>query len=571
MKIHLLLIIFSTFVFISQAQVNLVPNPSFEDYIDCPYGFDGFFGSESTFYIVDQWMRPSSGTSDLFNSCASVGSGMNVPDAFFGYRYAHTGEGYAGMYTVISGYREYIQTRLTDTLEAGKCYYIEYWVAPGFKVESGYYYNLTTDEFGLNISDERYFDEFDYGVIDIEANLENPEGYFLTDTVNWNKTGGFYTAEGGEEWIILGNFKDDGDTDPILIDSAYEDFAALSYGYFFVDDVMVTPADSAIYINDTSLCSLTYTILGPVGGDSYLWSTGDTTLNITVTETGFYWLDISTPCGILSDTAFINFVTVAEEYMSEEVEVCSTSFPYELSAPSGYSEWLWDSGETTESITVNEPGIYIVTSAVECGTLTDTIYVTTTSLPSLFIGNDSLICADQPWNILLSANNEFSSYEWNTGETTQSITITGAGIYSVNASTACGTVLDEIEFTSNPLEGIVVDLGNDIALCPNYSNNSVTFTAPDDLPTYFWNTGSTEQSITVSDPGTYWVTINNPLCNDIGDSVRVTVCNDLFLPNAFSPNNDGINDLLYLIGLLPENLISFTVYNRWGEIVFETN
>ncbi|MBC8046534.1 MAG: gliding motility-associated C-terminal domain-containing protein, partial [Fimbriimonadaceae bacterium] len=39
----------------------------------------------------------------------------------------------------------------------------------------------------------------------------------------------------------------------------------------------------------------------------------------------------------------------------------------------------------------------------------------------------------------------------------------------------------------------------------------------------------------------------------------------------FSPNNDGINDLLYLIGLLPENLISFTVYNRWGEIVFETN
>jgi gliding motility-associated-like protein len=51
----------------------------------------------------------------------------------------------------------------------------------------------------------------------------------------------------------------------------------------------------------------------------------------------------------------------------------------------------------------------------------------------------------------------------------------------------------------------------------------------------------------------------------------VLTCNDAYLPNAFSPNGDGINDLLFIIGLEPGSLLAFEIYNRWGEKVFETN
>lgn len=569
----ILLLSFISFAAQLHAQVNLVPNPSFEDYVDCPYSFDGFFDSATDFTIVDQWMKPSAGTSDLMNACATISSGMNVPDNFFGYRYAHTGVGYAGMYTVLNDYREYIQTQLTDSMEAGNCYYIEYYVAPAFRIDvaSGLYYNLTTDQFGLNIAVERYTNPLDAGIIDIEANLSNPEGYYLKDTVNWTKTGGFYFAEGGESWIILGNFSSIAETDPILIDSAYVDAAALSYGYFFVDDVLVTLADSAIYLKDTAICDLTYTILGPVGADGYEWSTGDTSLNLTVAESGDYWVNINTPCGILSDTATITFITVAADYTSENILICESEFPYEISAPGGYSSWLWSTGETTENITITEPGVYIVESLVECGVLTDTITVEAVVPPGLDLGNDTLICGEQPYDFVLDAGAGFLSYAWSTGDNTQSITITEPGTYSLDAATPCALLTDELTVTGDPYADVEYFIGNDTSLCQNYSGGALFLSAPSGLPNYLWNTGSTAQSISVNQEGLYWVESTGMPCGDMQDSILISICNDVFLPNAFSPNGDGINDVIYIIGLQPQNLISFTIYNRWGEIVFETN
>ena len=47
------------------------------------------------------------------------------------------------------------------------------------------------------------------------------------------------------------------------------------------------------------------------------------------------------------------------------------------------------------------------------------------------------------------------------------------------------------------------------------------------------------------------------------------VCKSMYVPNAFTPNNDGVNDVLYLRGICLESL-SFMTFNRWGEKVFET-
>ena len=47
-------------------------------------------------------------------------------------------------------------------------------------------------------------------------------------------------------------------------------------------------------------------------------------------------------------------------------------------------------------------------------------------------------------------------------------------------------------------------------------------------------------------------------------------CESVFIPNAFTPNNDGQNDELHILGLAGMELKDFRIYNRWGQLVFRT-
>ncbi|MEO7923780.1 MAG: gliding motility-associated C-terminal domain-containing protein [Chitinophagaceae bacterium] len=91
--------------------------------------------------------------------------------------------------------------------------------------------------------------------------------------------------------------------------------------------------------------------------------------------------------------------------------------------------------------------------------------------------------------------------------------------------------------------------------------------------TYLWNTNAVTPTITVSQPGTYWLNvISNDDCPG-SDTVIVTpkeCLKGFYMPTAFSPNNNGKNDLLkpYLGGIVKQ--YKFAVYNRWGELVFQT-
>jgi gliding motility-associated-like protein len=94
---------------------------------------------------------------------------------------------------------------------------------------------------------------------------------------------------------------------------------------------------------------------------------------------------------------------------------------------------------------------------------------------------------------------------------------------------------------------------------------------------YLWNTGATTQKIIVTLQGTYTVTVRNKNGCIISDSIKITedpniLPSDLFMPNAFTPNGDNINDVY------PGNKYSdpgaeyqLRLYNRWGEQIFESN
>jgi len=102
---------------------------------------------------------------------------------------------------------------------------------------------------------------------------------------------------------------------------------------------------------------------------------------------------------------------------------------------------------------------------------------------------------------------------------------------------------------------------------------AITITASGSFAAYLWSSGSTGNSIEVKDAGTYWLEATDSNNCKATDSVYVkdSVCKeDVFVPSAFTPNGDGINDNFKPI--INGNLIfyHFIIYNRWGQKVFES-
>lgn len=111
-------------------------------------------------------------------------------------------------------------------------------------------------------------------------------------------------------------------------------------------------------------------------------------------------------------------------------------------------------------------------------------------------------------------------------------------------------------------------LGPDRVLC----NNS-TLTLNSGNTNTNWSNGQTGSQITVSSPGSYVATITTN-CGTLTDTIEVSLlevdCN-LSIPNAFTPNGDGKNDVFKPISACQTNSYWMRVYNRWGGLVFETN
>lgn len=187
-----------------------------------------------------------------------------------------------------------------------------------------------------------------------------------------------------------------------------------------------------------------------------------------------------------------------------------------------------------------------------------------TIIPDVFsLGNDTLLCDGK--SITLSAPKYYTNYYWNTGDTTQNIIVNKPGIYYCSASFGCTDYSDSIsvKMENNPPINF---LDNDGIIC---NGGSIQLNAPS---TYhcLWNTSEQSSSISVSQEGLYYCTITND-CGISSDSIFLSVkpC-EIFFPNAFSPNNDGINDNFKPIAGL-ENIIDYSVYNRFGNCVFNTN
>jgi hypothetical protein len=202
------------------AQVNLVPNPSFEDTVYCPY-------ATNQLNACANWLNFGN-SPDYFNACAT--NGMNVPNSNFGFQYAHSGNARAGLATYSNtqlDYREIIGIELFSSLQVGAKYYFSFYV----NFASINLVAIATDKIGLRFSTVA-FDSCCPPPLNNFANLYSDS--IISDTAAWKKLTGSFVADSTYNYLMLGNFFQDTNTDTINLGQFP------GYGYYYIDDVCVT-------------------------------------------------------------------------------------------------------------------------------------------------------------------------------------------------------------------------------------------------------------------------------------------------------------------------------------------
>ena len=245
------------------------------------------------------------------------------------------------------------------------------------------------------------------------------------------------------------------------------------------------------------------------GFNQYLWDFGDGNTssfgspNNTYSTDGDYTVTLLATSNFgctstLQKTVTIHPLPVLD--FGGAITTCGDSII--LDAENDGSSYLWNTSESSQIITAKTSGTYSVTV-----TTTNTCKLSTAvavSLNSLFtpnLGDDRAACVQT----ILDAGNPNSSYTWNTGEISRTISTTESGQYFVEIIDQNGCIgADTINITihQNP----TVDLGNDTTIC---SGDEVILDAQNGTASFDWSTGDTDQTISVSQSGSYSVIVTD--------------------------------------------------------------
>ena len=263
---------------IVNAQQNLVPNYSFEQKVQC---IDGF--GEFNDYIFD-WTGQGFGVGwgsglSWFTAQCNSHYYASVPDNVMGYQYAHSGASYAGITTFLNDgtineidFRNYIQVKLYSTLKTNTKYCVIFYVSLADICD------YACNDMGAYFSDSALYSN---PTCRVKSNFtpqiaNDPINNPLIDTVNWIKIAGNFIAAGGEQYIVIGNFKGDASS---YIDSVGSNFPSIDddelSAYYYIDDVSVLEVIQAHAGRDTLLCNGSKTLIGKdtaIPGVSYHWS-----------------------------------------------------------------------------------------------------------------------------------------------------------------------------------------------------------------------------------------------------------------------------------------------------------
>lgn len=323
---------------------------------------------------------------------------------------------------------------------------------------------------------------------------------------------------------------------------------------------------------DTVVCHTPFHIIKASPGHlQYRWQDNSTDSTLAVTASGRYTVQITDSCFVYTDTFDVVMEPVVQVDLPDDTALCDGhSMVLKNKLPSA-GQPQWSTGSTAAEITISHTGKYILTMSRNNCTAQDSVTVTRRASPVVYAGDDTTIC--EGTGIILTCNTQpaGSTYLWSTGEAADVINATEKGQYTLTVSYMGCSTTDTVNIAHLPIPRI--ELGNDTAMC----YGKVLTVYPDyiiagNAYTYLWGNGSTDSSYDVKDDAMVRLRLTNS-CGTGEDSMYADFKScAIWLPGAFSPNGDGLNDLCKLLGDI-DGVTGFkmVIYNRWGQNVFTTN
>lgn len=297
---------------------------------------------------------------------------------------------------------------------------------------------------------------------------------------------------------------------------------------------------------------------------SYEWQDGSSAATFLVKEKGVYNVKVTDANGCINrDTINITATEKPLFSLGRDTVLCETnSLDYNFTIPG--ASYLWNDGSTNNIYKISSPGIYRLTVEKSGCTNSDSIQVLYKPMPVVALGNDTIVCRES--GIILNAFNSNATYLWQDGSKEAHFDVKQSGVYSVkvNLNGCIKSDTTSISFISKP----EFSLGKDTMICEGMP--FLLQPKIDGTGTFLWQNGSTQPGFQVTSPGLYSLKVTNQ-CGSNTDEITISTFTCIIrMPNAFTPNQDGLNDVFRVKYPFPVKDFRMIIYNRWGEKVFET-
>jgi gliding motility-associated-like protein len=295
---------------------------------------------------------------------------------------------------------------------------------------------------------------------------------------------------------------------------------------------------------------------------TYSWQDGSETPNFLVDAPGLYAVSVTNACGMDSDSLLVAYFPALVVDLPESLFPCRDNAPVTLDVTNPDATYLWQDGYEEGIYMVESNGLYIVTVTNSCEEITDSVEITFIEPVALSLGADTAICpGDTLW---LDASIPGSTYLWQDSSTAAVFPVVNEGTYSVLITNDCEALSDEVEIQQIP--NIEIELGEDQYFC---SDSLILDASSHEFVTYEWQNGLPFDYYKVTRPGFYRVEAQSP-CELVTDSITLWPCEKclIYIPNAISPNDDGINDNFQVFADCLLEDFHLQVFDRWGNRVY---
>ncbi len=310
----------------------------------------------------------------------------------------------------------------------------------------------------------------------------------------------------------------------------------------------------------------------------YAWSTGETIPEIVVNETGTYSVTVNNEACEKEDETIV--LEMSPEFnLPAQICMDNCTAPTSLQNENAETvEWYFAGAENEIMTTKNpgqicfiEPGNHLVRHTITFGNCTEVYETSIFVFPeiNLELGPNKTICDDESISIDGTTFGA-DTYVWNNGNTTENLVVTEPGTYILTASNELCETNDTIVINKILPEPYPISLPQDTTICLQNLPFiiSPTFASGENIT---WKDGQVQADFIASESGIYVATLDLDGCTFSAEMrLETEDCSDkVYIPNAFSPNNDGVNDVFR-----PEGrnfvLTEMRVYDRWGSLVYES-